>query len=103
MAKRRRRRSRAKRKRPSLILIAALLVLAAGFITRRMLAPRAMHFLTHRSATLPPEPAIAGHPESGQSAQPLQPAQPLNDGTGERLTDSDRRALDQVVRQRSGR
>jgi hypothetical protein len=106
MAKRRRRRSRAKRKRPSLILIAALLVLAAGFITRRMLAPRAMHFLTHRSATLPPGLAIAGHPESGQpsqSAEPLQPAQPLNDGTGERLTDSDRRALDQVVRQRSGR
>jgi hypothetical protein len=97
MAKRRRRRSRAKRKRPSLILIVALFVLVAGFITRRVLAPRAMHFLTHRSATPPPEPAMAGEPRPGQ------PSQPLSDGTGEHLTDSDRRTLDQLVRQRSGR
>jgi p-aminobenzoyl-glutamate transporter AbgT len=84
MAKRRRRRSRAKRKRPSLVLIVAVLVLAAGFITRRVLAPRAMHFLTHRSAaTLPPATT--------------------DNGASERLTDSDRRALDQLVRQKSGR
>ena len=94
MAKRRRRRSRGKRKRPSLILIVALLVLAAGFITRRVLAPRAMHFLTHRSATLP-----AGSPMAGE----LQPAQPSSDGSGENLTGSDRRALDRLVRQRGGR
>jgi hypothetical protein len=87
MAKRRRR-SHGKRKRPSLILIVALAVLAAGFITRRVLAPRAMHFLTHRSST--PAPASAGEPQP-------------QDGTGEHLTDSDRRALDQLVRQRSGR
>ena len=94
MAKRRRR-SRGKRKqRPSLILIVALAVLAAGFITRRVLAPRAMHFLTHRSATPASEPAMAGG---------VRAAQPEVDGTGENLTNSDRRALDQVVRQRSGR
>ncbi len=91
MAKRRRRRSRGRRKRPSLILIVALAVLAAGFITRRVLAPRAMHFLTHRSATPASGPAIAGEPEPGAG------------GTGENLTDSDRRALDRMVRQRSGR
>ncbi len=95
MAKRRRRRpSRARRKRPSLVLIVALLVLAAGFITRRVLAPRAMHFLTHRSAPLPPQPVIAGDHDPGQ---------PHGDGTSERLTDSDRHALDQLVRQKSGR
>jgi hypothetical protein len=95
MAKRRRRRSRAKRKRPSLILIVALLVLAAGFITRRVLAPRAMHFLTHRSATTLPGSAMGTEPGPGQ---------PFNgDGTSERLTDSDRHALDQLVRQKSGR
>jgi hypothetical protein len=95
MAKRRRRRSRAKRKRPSLILIVALLVLAAGFITRRVLAPRAMHFLTHRSATTLPGSAMGTEPRTGQ---------PFNgDGTSERLTDSDRHALDQLVRQKSGR
>jgi hypothetical protein len=98
MAKRRRRRrSRVKRKRPSLILIVALLVLAAGFLTRRVLAPRAMHFLTHRSATLPPESSMAGEPP------PVEPAQPVADGSGENLTNSDRRVLDQVVRERCGR
>jgi hypothetical protein len=99
MAKRRRRaRSRGKRKRPSLILIVALLVLAAGFLTRRVLAPRAMHFLTHRSPLPPPPaPSMAGEP------RPVQPAQPASDGMGENLTNSDRRALDQVVRERSGR
>jgi hypothetical protein len=94
MAKRRRRLARGKRKRPSLILILVLLVLAAGFLTRRVLAPRAMYFLTHRSATSQPGPALAGEPER---------AQPANDGTDENLSNSDRRALDQVVRERSGR
>ena len=94
MAKRRRRQSRAKRKRPSLILIVALLVLAAGFITRRVLAPRAMHFLTHRSATLR---------RTGRWPAIMTRASRTDDGTSERLTDSDRRALDQLVRQRSGR
>ena len=94
MAKRRRRRrSRGKRKRPSLILIVALLVLTAGFLTRRVLAPRAMHFLTHRSAALAPEPSVAGEPQP----------EPATDGAGENLTNSDRRALGQVVRERSGR
>ncbi len=94
-----------------MILMVALLVLVAGFITRRVLAPRAMNFLTHRCATR--LPAIAGESRPGQPAQPLQStqrlqpaqplqsAQPLNDGTTERLTDSDRRALDQIVRQKS--
>jgi hypothetical protein len=90
MAKRRRR-SRGKRKRPSLILIVALAVLAAGFITRRVLAPRMMHFLTHRSTAPGSRPALASEPA------------PATGGTGENLSDSDRRALDRLVRQRSGR
>lgn len=94
MAKRRRR-SRRKRRRPGLILIVALLVLVAGFLTRRMLAPRVMHFLTHRSAA--PRPAMAG---DGGAVPPSM--LPSDGGSGENLTDSDRRALDRVVRQRSG-
>ena len=62
---------------------------------RRVLAPRAMHFLTHRSATPLPGPAMAAEPRPGEPSH--------DDGTSERLTDSDRRALDQLVRQRSGR
>jgi hypothetical protein len=88
MAKRRRRRG--KRKRPSLVLIVALIVLASGFLTRRILAPRAMHFLTHRSGP-PPQHTVVGQP------------QPAAVGADENLTGSDRHALDQVVRQRSGR
>jgi hypothetical protein len=90
MAKRRRR-SRARRRRPSLVLILLLLVVAAGFVTRRVLAPRAMHFLSHRSA--PPAPALGG-----ESPQP-NPAY----GADGNLTDSDRHALDRIVRERSGR
>jgi len=88
MAKLRRRRGN--RKRPSLILIVALIVLASGFLTRRILAPRAMHFLTHRSGP-PPQHTVVGQP------------QPAAVGADENLTGSDRHALDQVVRQRSGR
>ncbi len=87
MAKRRRRRGK-RRKRPSLILIALLGLLAAGFFTRRVLAPRAIHFLTHRDAP-PVEPPTLGK------------NQPPAHGPGETLTDSERRALDQVVRERS--
>jgi hypothetical protein len=90
MAKRRRR-SRGRRRRPSLVVILLLLVVAAGFVTRRVLAPRAMHFLTHRSAA----PASAF---GGESSQP-NPAY----GTDGNLTDSDRRALDRIVREKSGR
>lgn len=89
MAKRRRRRGK-RHKRPSLILIAVLVLLAAGFVTRRVLAPRAMHFLTHRDAP-PAPPAAAGR-------QHLLPPAP-----SEALTDSERRALDQIVRERSNR
>jgi len=64
-----------------------LALLAAGFLTRRVLVPRAMHFLTHRPATPAKRPALAH-------------AQPAN-APGEVLTDSERRALDRVVRERS--
>lgn len=87
MAKRRRRR-RAKSRRPRLILIAALGLLIAGFLTRRLLAPRAMRFLTHRSA-----PAVE-HPVIGQH-------QPPSNAPRETLSDSDRRALDAVAREKS--
>jgi len=73
------------------MVILLLLVVVAGFVTRRMLAPRAMHFLTHRSAAT--APALGG--ESSRS----NPAY----GTDGNLTDSDRHALDRIVREKSGR
>lgn len=63
-----------------------LALVAAGFITRRVLAPHLMHFLTHR------EPS-AEHPVLAHGEPPQAPA--------EVLTNSERRALDQIVRERS--
>jgi len=95
MAKQRRRprRARGKRTRRGLLLTIALAVLAAGFITRRVLAPRAMHFLTHRSAAAAAGPAADARARPGDLSQSV---------PGENLTDSDRRALDRVVRQKTG-
>ncbi len=88
MAKRRQRRSK-RRKRPNLFLIAVLALLAAGFLTRRMLAPRALHFLTHRSASPSSEHKLLGQ------------GPPARQAPGEALTESERRTLDQIVRERS--
>ncbi len=95
MAKQRRRarRARAKRTRRGLLVTIALLVLAAGFITRRVLAPRAMHFLTHRSATAASGPGVDARARPGDASQ---------SAPGEALTESDRRALDRVVREKGG-
>jgi hypothetical protein len=91
MAKRRRRRARTRRKRPGAILIIVLLVLAAGFMTRRLLLPGAMHFLTHRSPDAPLHAGVATGPD------------PDVNGSGENLSDSDRQALDRLLRQRTDR
>ncbi len=88
MAKRRRR-GRVKRRRPNLILLAMLALLVAGFVTRRVLAPRAMRFLTHRSAPATERPVVGERQESPDS------------GSAENLTDSDRRALDTIVRDKN--
>jgi hypothetical protein len=64
-----------------------LALLAAGFVTRRVLVPRAMYFLTHRTASPVKRPALAHD----------QPAH----APGEVLTNSERRALDRIVRERS--
>lgn len=85
--RRRRRSKKRRRRRPGLILIAMMALLAAGFVTRRVLVPRAMHFLTHRSAASAKRSAFAH-------------GQPAN-APGEMLTNSERRALDRVVRERS--
>ena len=90
VAKRRRRRIRTRRKRPGAILIVLLLVLVAGFLTRRLLVPRAVRFLTHRSPEGPLHSSAADH------------RAPDVNGPGENLSDSDRRTLDSIVRQRAG-
>ncbi len=84
-------RSRRKRRRMPVLLLLALGLLIAGFLVRRALVPRMTHYIAYRaperSTTAPQADAP---PEGGDS-----PA------SGERLTPSDRRELDQVIKQKS--
>jgi hypothetical protein len=116
VAKRRRRR----RRLPRVVLWVALALLIAGFLVRRTLGPRALDYLTRRPApmsnsdtiTAPiPEPsgaaAVANRagdqsPQSVSDAgtappadQPAPPPPPR-----ENLSNSDRRALDDVLRRK---
>lgn len=80
MARRRRR----KRRSGDWLLIVAIALLIAGFMARRLMMPGAAHYLTHRA------------PDYSQ------PTAPSNDnGSGEHLSDSDRRALDEVIRRKT--
>ena len=94
MAKRRRR----KRGRRGLLLIVAIALLIAGFMARRLMMPGAARYLAHRA---PENPAAA--PASGESDNDNAPVAHSNDnGSGEHLSDRDRRALDDVIRRKTG-
>ncbi len=121
---RRKRKSRARR--APLWMLLALALLIAGFLTRRMLVPRALHYLGYRppgeasgaASSLPapaaessialkpadaPVPAVsrpgaaAGNAARVEDAPARQPAA----RTSERITESDRRALEAVLRGKS--
>ncbi len=122
MARRRKRRLR------RLILWAALALLIAGFIARRTFAPRALYYLTHRAPSETGFGAAAGAPNTAPSESANQTAEstnqtaqslpaPSNQNVSdaptsqsqagqappprENLTDSDRQALDQILRNKS--
>jgi hypothetical protein len=117
---------RGKRRRlRRLILWIGLLVLIAGFIARRTLVPRGLYYLTHRApspADFAPPPEAPSMPGSGNADQTAQsvPANPVPDqgSSGaspsqpqaakapvsppiEKLTNTDRQALDEVLRNKS--
>lgn len=95
MAKKRHRRSSSKRRgAPRLLLLVLLGLVIAGFLTRRMLVPRAIYFLTHRPApvTAAPETGASDNSAQGVSAQ-----KQASDTSGEKLTDSDRRQFNDLI------
>ena len=116
----RRKRKRRARRAPLLMLLAIALVIA-GFLTRRMLLPRALHYLRYRppnrasgAASSVPAPAAESsialkpadapmpavlHP--GAAGAENAPARQAGARTSERITESDRRALDAVLRGKS--
>jgi hypothetical protein len=118
VAKRRRKR----RRLPRVVLWVALALLIAGFIVRRTLGPRALDYLTRRPAPMSnsdtiaapaypaiPEPsgaaAVANRtgdqpPQSVSDARPAPPADQPALPPRENLSNSDRRALDDVLRRK---
>jgi hypothetical protein len=68
-------------------MIVAIALLIAGFLARRLMMPSAAHYLAHYAQDNPAAP----------------PSDVSNDnGSGEHLSDSDRRALDEVIRRKTG-
>lgn len=95
MAKKRRRRGSSKRRgAPRLLVLVLLGLVIAGFLTRRMLVPRALYFLTHRPAP------VAAAPETGASDNGVQGVgaqKQAGDPGDEKLTDSDRRQFNHLI------
>jgi hypothetical protein len=83
MAKRRRK----KRRRGEWLMIVAIALLIAGFLARRVMMPSAARYLAHYAQDNP-----AAAPSSEVSN---------DNGSGEHLSDSDRRALDEVIRRKT--
>jgi hypothetical protein len=90
MAKRRKR----KRGKAGWLMIVAIALIIAGFMARRLMMPPAVRYLAHHSEDYPAAPPQADNDHA--------PAAHSNDnGTSEHLTDSDRRALDEVIRRKT--
>ena len=79
------------------MIIVAIALLIAGFMARRLMMPSAARYLTHREteypAPVPPDQSIGDNAPAGRSH---------DNGSGEHLSDSDRRALDEVIRRKTG-
>jgi hypothetical protein len=79
-----------------------LAVLIAGFVTRRVMVPKAMHYLTHR----PPESAQspgADAPPVGADEQASRAAgaNPQAGADSEHLTARDREQLDAIIKHKA--
>ncbi len=77
-------------------MMVALALLIAGFLARRLMMPPAARYLAHRTEDSPSAPP----PSDGSQAENAPPHSSDN-GTGEHLSDSDRRALDEVIRRKT--
>lgn len=89
MAKRRRRK-RGKAGKVRWLMIVAIALLIAGFMARRLMMPGAARELTHRGPDYTSQAPQSGDAGNGEAAP------------SEHLSDSDRRALDEVIRRKTG-
>jgi len=84
-------------------MIVAIALLIAGFMARRLMMPGAARYLTHRAPDYPAAAPQSDGSDSGKSDSDNAPAAHSNDnGSGEHLSDRDRRALDEVIRRKTG-
>ncbi|HYA35358.1 MAG TPA: hypothetical protein VEF03_07050 [Candidatus Binataceae bacterium] len=104
------RKRKKQRRSRSFLAIAAIAVLIAGFVARRVMVPYMMHALTYR----PPDHPQAAHDDSASGGDNANPpvASNLHDDkstnpnaspapSDERITEHDRRALDELIKQKS--
>jgi hypothetical protein len=106
----------AKRKRKprsrGIIILVALALLIAGFVVRRTLVPRFLHFLAYRppERAVPPQVIASPQPETASRPQPSEPsaapaATPAARGTTpapkEHLTERDRQELEAILKRKS--
>ena len=78
-----------------MIIVIALLI--AGFMARRLMMPPAVRYLAPRAQDDPVAPAQSGAAESNHAPM----ARGDQNGSGEHLNASDRRALDEVIRRKT--
>ena len=84
-------------------MIVAIALLIAGFMARRLMMPGAARYLTHSAPEYPAAAPQSDRSDSARSDADNAPAAHSNDnGSGEHLSDSDRRALDEVIRRKTG-
>jgi len=83
------------------LLIAVIAVLIAGFLTRRLMMPSAVRFWNDRFASHPQSPGAASTEAASNEAKSSAPANSAN-GSGEHINDNDRRALDEVIKRKTG-
>jgi hypothetical protein len=110
MPKMRRRRSK---KSPGMGIVAMLMLalVLASFLVRRMMSPIHSQYVPRRAEAIPGASISPGSPpdavaqgeanSSGKTARPAQPAHSGATARDENLTPHDRRALDDIIRERS--
>jgi hypothetical protein len=81
-------------------MIMALAALIAGFLFRRMMLPQAVHYLAYRPPDHPVTAPEMASPQLPASEASTVEAAPVASNGGENLSDSDRRQLDSVLRQK---
>jgi hypothetical protein len=81
-------------------MIVAIALLIAGFLARRLMMPPAARYLAHHEDN---PAAAAPSDEADRGNAPPARANTGNSGNpaGEHLSDSDRRALDEVIRRKT--